>query len=82
VPLNQSIHIDVWGDIGGFGAASDLTWSATGVVGFDFELCELPMTVFAGYRAIAHDYSKGSGADRFVWDVVLHGPILGFSIQF
>jgi hypothetical protein len=38
--------------------------------------------VIAGYRALSQDYDDGSGADRFEWDVTLHGPLLGLSIGF
>ena len=38
--------------------------------------------VLAGYRALAQDYSTGSGVNSFRWDVTLHGPVLGFTIRF
>ncbi len=82
LPLSRRFHIATNADIGGFGAGSDLTWSATAVLGYDFTLWDNPMSLYLGYRAIGQDYSSGSGADRVVWDVVQHGPLLGLSISF
>ncbi len=81
-PLSEKFHLDVWGDVGGFGVESDLTWSATAVLGYDFDLFKLPATVYAGYRAVGWDHTEGSGADRFEWDVILHGPMLGLVLRF
>jgi len=82
VPFAERWRLELNGDIGGFGAASDFTWSTTAVVGFDFRMFDLPASVLAGYRAIGWDYSDGSGANRFTWDLIQHGLILGLSIQF
>jgi len=82
LPLTQRLHLELWGDIGGFGVESDFTWSATGVLGFNFELFKLPMTIYGGYRAMGWDYSTGSGTTKNIWDVILHGPVLGGEIRF
>jgi hypothetical protein len=37
--------------------------------------------VFRGYRAWHQDYSDGSGADKFEWDVTAHCPLLGTGIN-
>ena len=81
-PLTRQWYIQAWGDIGGFGVASDLTWSAAGIIGYDFTLFKHDATVFAGYRGVGEDYSKGSGDDEFKWDVILHGPVIGVNIKF
>ena len=54
----------------------------TGVIGYDFLLFDHPASVFVGYRAIGTDFTEGSGSDQITWDVVMHGPILGFSLLF
>ena len=82
LPLTPRLHLGLWGDVGGFGASSDFTWSATGVLGFNFELFKLPMTLYGGYRAMGWDYSTGSGTSETIWDVILHGPILGGEVRF
>ena len=71
------------GDIGGVAFGSDLAWSASGLIGYKFNLFgEDNARVFAGYRALSQDYTDGSGNDKFEWDVTLHGPILGLGIRF
>lgn len=82
LPLGEKWSLSLNGDVGGFGVESDLTWSATGVFGYDFSLFDLPTSAFFGYRAMGWDYSTGSGADEFKLDLVLHGILLGFSLQF
>ena len=81
-PITQNLHLDLWGDVGGFGVESDFTWSATGVLGYDFEMFSIHSTVYGGYRAIGWDYQQGHGRDRFEWDVILHGPTLGLLMRF
>ncbi len=78
VPLAERWHLAINGDIGGFGVESDLAWSATGVVGYNFHVFDVPSSVLLGYRAIGWDYSDGD----FTWDLVQHGLLLGFSMRF
>jgi hypothetical protein len=68
-----------YGDIGGFGVASDFTWQGLGLI--DFQPWK-HMAIIAGYRAIATDYESGSGRDKFTYDVIVHGPVLGLDIRF
>ncbi len=82
LPFAEQWHAAVNGDIGGFGVASDFTWSATALVGFDFHVFGLPSSVLAGYRAVGWDYSDGEGSEKFTWDVIEHGLVLGFSMRF
>ncbi|MBN8644309.1 MAG: hypothetical protein J0L61_03600 [Planctomycetes bacterium] len=82
LPLSEGWHFALNGDVGGFGAGSDFTWSATGVFGYDFHIGQSRACVFAGYRAIGQDYSEGSGNEEFTWDVVQHGPLIGLSLRF
>lgn len=82
LPLAQQWSIGFRGDIGGFGAASDLAWTAAGVVTWDFLMGTLPSSLQFGYIAVGDDYSNGSGTDRFVWDTILHGFVLNFQMSF
>jgi hypothetical protein len=34
------------------------------------------------YRALSVDFEKGSGLNRYEYDVVQHGPVLGLTIGF
>jgi hypothetical protein len=67
------------GDIGGFGAGSDLTWQLFGGYGFDFWQSSLHGVI--GYRALAVDYSKDGGVSRNSLDLILHGPVVGLSFR-
>jgi hypothetical protein len=82
LPISEGWHLALNGDIGGFGVSSDFTWSTTGVFGYDFHMFGAPTTVYAGYRAIGQDYTDENGADRFIWDMVQHGPIVGLTLRF
>jgi hypothetical protein len=82
LPLSRHWHTLISGDVGGFGVESDFTWSGTAVLGYDFTLFNTDTTFYAGYRAIGWDYSQGSGANRFIFDVIQHGPIIGLSLSF
>ncbi len=82
LPFAEHWHIMALGDVGGFGLESDLTWQATGVLGYDFTIFDSPAELYFGYRAIGWDWSDGSGSQEATWDVILHGPVLGFSFFF
>jgi hypothetical protein len=71
------------GDIGGFGAGSDFAWQASGLIGYRFGLFgENDSRFLFGYRALSQDYDTGSGANKFEWDITLHGPIFALAIEF
>jgi hypothetical protein len=82
-PLTDKWSVTALGDIGGFGAGSDFTWQAAGLVGYRFSLLgEDNAKVLAGYRALYQDYKDGNGRNEFKWDMTLHGPVLGLAISF
>jgi len=82
VPLGDGFRLAVNGDIGGFGAASDFTWSATALVAYDFAVRDTPASVMLGYRAVGWEHARGEGSGRFTWDVIQHGAMLGFALRF
>lgn len=67
------------GDVGGFGVGSEKSWNA--VAALSFRLTER-VRVGAGYRALDIEYEHGSGADRFVYDTRMEGPVAGLSFSF
>lgn len=69
----------LYGDIGGFGVSSNFTWQGLGLI--DFHPWK-HVAIVAGYRAIDTDYETGSGRDKFTYDVIVHGPVLGVDIRF
>jgi hypothetical protein len=81
--LSKRWDLSLAGDVGGFGVGSDFTWHVDGLIGYRFGLFgEDNAQIFGGYRALYQDYTDGRGSDKFEWDVIMHGPILGLSISF
>ena len=75
-PLGEKWTLLVRGDIGGFGAGSDLSWQAAGFV--DFQPWK-HVSIFTGVRALGVDYENGSGLDRYEYDVTTWGQCLGLT---
>lgn len=76
--FNDRWSLRLYGDIGGFGVSSDLTWQALGLV--DFQPWK-NVAIVAGYRAIYTDYETGSAEDRFTYDATVHGPVVGIDFR-
>lgn len=70
--------LQLYGDIGGFGVGSDLTWAATGRI--DYQIWK-HASISAGYRALSLEFEKGEGERRFDLGLLLHGPILGIKFH-
>jgi opacity protein-like surface antigen len=64
-----------WGMAGGFGAGSEFGWDLFGGVGY--EITDR-FSLAGGYRGVGVDYSK----DSFVWDITMHGPVVGGVYRF
>lgn len=75
VQMGDGFFLTVYGDVGGFGAASDLTWQAFGGLGYRFND---RFSALVGYRYLDVDFEDGG----FIYDVALHGPLLGLSVRF
>lgn len=72
----------VWqlrGDLGGFGIGSDFTWQAQAYAGYRFSKL---FQATLGYRYIGIDYDKGTGADRFLYDVDTYGWVVRLGFRF
>ena len=78
-PITDTLDFIVRADVGGFGVGSDLTWSALAVL--DWGVMR-SLGIVLGYRALDTDYSSGSGANRFEYDAVVAGPMLGVRFNF
>jgi hypothetical protein len=72
--LGGDWFIAYYGDIGGFGVSSDLTWQAYAALGYAFSWGNLQI----GYRHLDYDFKESS----FIFDGSASGPILGISFQF
>ncbi len=80
-PLSQDGRwwIQARGDIGGFGASMDFTWTAMAHV--EFKPAEW-ISIFGGYRALGQDFKDTGANERFDLDVTYYGPLFGVGFHF
>lgn len=78
-PAGHRAQLRLYTEVGGFGAGSDFTWQV-------FPTVSLRLTQKAsldfGYRWLDLDYATGEGNEQFRYDVLTHGPVLGFGFRF
>ena len=71
------------GDVGGFDVGSQFAWNVIGAFSFDLAMRDgILWSGVLGYRALSVDYEKGSGSNKYEYDVLQHGPILGVTAKF
>lgn len=70
------------GDVGGFGLGSQFSWQAVAAYAYAWQFDGYQLAATLGYRALAASYTTGVGIDTRGIDLVLHGPLIGFSIKF
>lgn len=75
IRLGGGFALKAEGDVGGFGVGADLDWQALGAI--QYQLNET-ITLEAGYRYLSVDFDDGG----FLYDVAMHGPLIGGSIRF
>ncbi|WP_218137067.1 hypothetical protein [Paraburkholderia lycopersici] len=75
LPVMDKLSMQVQADIGGFGAGSDLTWSALAIINY---LVSGNLSVSVGYKVLYVDYDHGG----HVYDSRLNGPLLGMTYRF
>jgi hypothetical protein len=73
--LTDKFFVRYNGDIGGFGASSDLVWQA--FVGFGYHF-NPSVSAAIGYRGLGIDHDSGS----LQLDTVNHGPVIGLEVRF
>jgi hypothetical protein len=66
-------------DVGGFGVGSDLSYQLK--LNFGYRPSER-YSLRLGYGLLDIDYEDGTGADRFLYDVRMSGPTVGFVFHF
>jgi opacity protein-like surface antigen len=64
-----------YGDVGGFGVGSKITWQA--IAGANWEFAK-SFTAKIGYRYMYQDYDK----NNFLWKMAAHGAYVGLGIAF
>ena len=81
VPLLDSLSLDFRGDIGGFGASSELIWGLVGDVRYwlTWRPWSLEPWIGAGYRALAFDRSPSADANL---DMQFRGPYLSLGFVY
>jgi hypothetical protein len=80
-PLSESWSFKARGDIGGFGAGSELTWQLRG--GFDWRFGSSKRhSLFIGWRHLAWDYKDDDGKAAFEMNTYMTGPVAGVSFRF
>jgi hypothetical protein len=73
--VSRAVFLNLYGDVGGFGAGSDLSWQVLGGIGVQTShWCDVEL----GYRALSFDYEP----QRNKQDLTTHGPIIGWIIRF
>ncbi len=73
--VTDKLGLRGYGDVGGFGLASDITYQLLGSVSYAFTDS---ISVDAGYRYLKVDYDDGD----YLLDVVFQGPFLGVVLEF
>jgi hypothetical protein len=76
-------NLTLRGDLGGFDVGSEFTWQVLAT--YDFQLCvtdRYTLDGYLGYRALSVDYSQGSGNNRYEFDVLMQGPVMGATLRF
>jgi hypothetical protein len=73
--VSRAVFLNGYGDIGGFGAGSELSWQVVGAVGVQAaRWCNVQL----GYRALGFEYGSGNRKQ----EITTHGPIIGATIRF
>jgi hypothetical protein len=78
-PLGKSTQFTFLTNVGGFGVGSDIAIQFRPMVNFGVSSTT---TIDVGYQLFYMKYGKGSGRDRFLYDVLTQGPIVGATFRF
>ena len=69
-------------DVGGFDVGSKFSWNALAAYSWEFAVRNgVTYSGILGYRALSVDYEQGSGVNKYQYDVVQHGPIMGLTVK-
>ena len=77
--LDRSVNFGLLANVGGFGVGSDLAIQVRPMLNFRVGS---GITIDAGYQFVYMDYESGAGTDRFAYDVLTTGPIVGVTFRF
>ena len=72
--VSRAVFLNGYGDVGGFGAGSELSWQVLGGIGVQAaRWCDVQL----GYRALGFEYDGARGKQ----EITTHGPIIGATIR-
>lgn len=77
--LSERWDFDAYGDVGGFGAGSDLTYRLGANFGYK---ANDTITLRAGYLLMSFDHSRDVGLDEVRYETTMYGPVLGAGFKF
>lgn len=83
-PINEKWTFQLRGDVGGFGITDSTSdWTAAVELGALYDIDDT-WQVKMSFKSLWVDFEEGSvgQADRFVYDTVSYGPILGIAYRF
>jgi hypothetical protein len=75
IQISHWFFINAYGDVGGFGAGSELMWQA--LLGSGIQVSRW-FAMIAGYRALGYDFRQNDTK----LDLISHGPYAGIEITF
>ena len=77
-------HLGLRADFGGFTIGSTYAWQVYPYGGYNFDGIngKRVFELVVAFRAIGMKYETGSGLNRFVYDLIIWGPQLGFLFHF
>ncbi len=78
-PISSGTSFGLLANVGGFGVGSDIAIQVRPMLNFKVGS---GITIDAGYQFVYMDYETGTGVQRFAYDVLTTGPILGVSFRF
>lgn len=78
-PSERRVVVRVYTEIGGFGLGSDFAWQVFPTVGIRLGTAG---SLEFGYRWLDIDYESGDGNERFGWDMLSQGPVIGFGFRY
>lgn len=76
---NGRLHARLYSEIGGFGVGSTFAWQIFPTVGVNVGK---HAGLDVGYRWLDINYESGQDLERFKYDVLTQGPVVGFTFTF
>ncbi len=67
---------------GDYAVAGDSVSGSWNAIGFMKRRIGKTMALNLGYRYYKDEYATGSGLDRYLWDMKMTGPVVGYTWQF